>query len=97
LDKKAFQSLEWRLVGPHRAGRVVAVAGHPTEQQSLLGDEPDLTTIAKIIGGGFPVGAVTGRADFMDFFSPTKKGAKVARAGTFNGNPVTMIAGLTAM
>jgi photosystem II stability/assembly factor-like uncharacterized protein len=32
LDKKAFQSLEWRLVGPHRAGRVVAVAGHPNEQ-----------------------------------------------------------------
>jgi photosystem II stability/assembly factor-like uncharacterized protein len=31
LNKKAFQSLEWRLVGPHRAGRVVAVAGHPEE------------------------------------------------------------------
>ena len=31
LDSKAFQSLEWRQVGPHRAGRVVAVAGHPTE------------------------------------------------------------------
>jgi photosystem II stability/assembly factor-like uncharacterized protein len=31
LDKKVFQSLEWRLVGPHRAGRVVAVAGHPEE------------------------------------------------------------------
>ncbi|MEX2425481.1 MAG: glycosyl hydrolase [Thermomicrobiaceae bacterium] len=31
MDTKAFQSLEWRLVGPHRAGRVVAVAGHPTE------------------------------------------------------------------
>jgi photosystem II stability/assembly factor-like uncharacterized protein len=31
LDQKQFNSMEWRLVGPHRAGRVVAVAGHPTE------------------------------------------------------------------
>jgi glutamate-1-semialdehyde 2,1-aminomutase len=65
--------------------------------QSLLGGSPDLTTIAKIIGGGFPVGAVTGRAEIVDFFSPTKQGPKLSHAGTFNGNPITMIAGLTAM
>jgi glutamate-1-semialdehyde 2,1-aminomutase len=65
--------------------------------QSLLGGSPDLTTIAKIIGGGFPVGAVTGRADILDFLSPTKQGPKLPHAGTFNGNPITMIAGLTAM
>ncbi|HEV2461014.1 MAG TPA: hypothetical protein VGS80_21905, partial [Ktedonobacterales bacterium] len=32
MDEKLFQSLEWRCIGPHRGGRVVAVAGHPTEQ-----------------------------------------------------------------
>jgi photosystem II stability/assembly factor-like uncharacterized protein len=31
MDSKLFQSLEWRSMGPHRGGRVVAVAGHPTE------------------------------------------------------------------
>jgi glutamate-1-semialdehyde 2,1-aminomutase len=65
--------------------------------QSHLGGDPDLTTIAKIIGGGFPVGAVAGRSDILDFLSPTKKGPKLPHAGTFNGNPITMIAGLTAM
>ncbi|MEX2425480.1 MAG: aspartate aminotransferase family protein [Thermomicrobiaceae bacterium] len=65
--------------------------------QSLLGGEPDLTTIAKIIGGGFPVGAVGGRAEILEFLNPQKSGPKVSHAGTFNGNPITMIAGLTAM
>ncbi len=65
--------------------------------QSLLGGDPDLTTIAKIIGGGFPVGAIGGRADVLDYFSPSRTGPKLPHAGTFNGNPVTMIAGLTAM
>jgi glutamate-1-semialdehyde 2,1-aminomutase len=65
--------------------------------QSILGGDPDLTTIAKIIGGGFPVGAVGGRADVLEFFSPSKPGPKLPHAGTFNGNPVTMIAGLTAL
>src|SRR5262249_35723409 len=32
MDEKLFRSLEWRCIGPHRGGRVVAVAGHPTEQ-----------------------------------------------------------------
>ena len=32
MDGKLFQSLEWRCIGPHRGGRVVAVAGHPSEQ-----------------------------------------------------------------
>lgn len=59
--------------------------------------EPDLTTLAKIIGGGFPVGAVAGKADIMDVFSPAAGRAKLPHAGTFNANPVTMTAGLTAM
>jgi glutamate-1-semialdehyde 2,1-aminomutase len=65
--------------------------------QALFGGEPDLTAIAKIIGGGFPVGAVGGRADIMDVFSPTTTGPRLPHAGTFNGNPVTMLAGLTAL
>ncbi|MDQ6669594.1 MAG: aspartate aminotransferase family protein [Chloroflexota bacterium] len=57
----------------------------------------DLTTLGKIIGGGFPVGAFGGRADVMALFDPTHPGRQVAHGGTYNGNPVTMIAGHAAM
>ena len=35
VDQKLLNSLEWRLVGPHRGGRVVAVAGHPTKRETF--------------------------------------------------------------
>jgi glutamate-1-semialdehyde 2,1-aminomutase len=63
--------------------------------QKIYGVQPDLTSFAKIIGGGFPVGAFGGRADIMELFNPAH--ARVNHAGTFNGNPVTMAAGLAAM
>src|SRR5262247_2378836 len=58
---------------------------------------PDMTTLGKIIGGGFPVGAVTGRADVMAVFDPRGGQPKAPHGGTFNANPVTMAAGLAAM
>ena len=64
--------------------------------QERYGVEPDLTSVAKIIGGGFPVGAFGGRADVMALTDPTA-GARVMHAGTFNGNPVTMAAGLESV
>lgn len=57
---------------------------------------PDLVSLGKVIGGGFPVGAVGGRADVLDAFSPLGDGP-VAWGGTFSANPVTMAAGLTAI
>jgi glutamate-1-semialdehyde 2,1-aminomutase len=63
--------------------------------QALYEVEPDLTAFAKIIGGGFPVGAFGGREDVMRQFDPTLGG--IAHGGTFNANPVTMAAGLAAM
>jgi glutamate-1-semialdehyde 2,1-aminomutase len=66
--------------------------------QGALGVTPDVTTLGKIIGGGFPVGAVAGRADVMSVFDPTRGGPPAApHGGTFNANPVTMAAGLAAM
>jgi glutamate-1-semialdehyde 2,1-aminomutase len=56
---------------------------------------PDLSAIGKIIGGGFPIGAFGGREDIMSLFSP-KKGV-LHHAGTFNGHPISMVAGLAAM
>ena len=61
-----------------------------------LGLEPDLLLMGKIIGGGFPVGAVGGHASLMDLTSATRPGG-LACSGTFNGNVITMTAGAAAL
>jgi glutamate-1-semialdehyde 2,1-aminomutase len=65
--------------------------------QGLVGVTPDLTTMAKIIGGGFPVGAVGGSAEVMAVFDPRGGKARVPHGGTFSANPVTMVAGYVSM
>lgn len=55
---------------------------------------PDLTTFGKIIGGGFPVGAIGGRAEIIESFTPS---GDVFQAGTCSGHPVTMAAGLETL
>ncbi len=65
--------------------------------QEAFGFRADLTALGKIIGGGLPVGAVGGRADIMRVFDPTSGKPVVPHGGTFNANPMTMIAGLVAM
>ncbi|HYU38186.1 MAG TPA: glutamate-1-semialdehyde 2,1-aminomutase [Gemmatimonadales bacterium] len=62
--------------------------------QQRLDIRPDLTTLGKIIGGGFPVGAYGGRADLMRQIAPA---GPVYQAGTLSGNPVAMAAGLTTL
>src|ERR1043165_5068075 len=58
--------------------------------QQLLGIDPDLTTLGKIVGGGLPVGAYGGRAEIMDQVLPA---GKVFQAGTLSGNPLATAAG----
>ena len=58
---------------------------------------PDMTTLGKIIGGGLPVGAFGGKEEIMELFDPTSKKYDIAHAGTFNGNPLTMEAGVAVM
>jgi glutamate-1-semialdehyde 2,1-aminomutase len=65
--------------------------------QEWYDDRPDLTAMGKIIGGGFPVGALAGRADVMDVMNPLASDIRFPHSGTFSANPVTMTAGLTAM
>jgi glutamate-1-semialdehyde 2,1-aminomutase len=57
----------------------------------------DLTAMGKIIGGGFPVGALAGRSDIMDVMNPLASSLRFPHSGTFSANPVTMTAGLAAM
>lgn len=60
------------------------------------GITPDLIALGKVIGGGYPVGAVGGRADVLSSFDPTV-GNAVGWGGTFSANPVTMAAGMVAL
>jgi glutamate-1-semialdehyde 2,1-aminomutase len=62
--------------------------------QGRFGIEPDVTTFGKIVGGGFPVGAIGGRAGIIESFTPS---GEVFQSGTFSGHPVTMAAGLETL
>jgi glutamate-1-semialdehyde 2,1-aminomutase len=62
--------------------------------QQLLGLEPDLTTLGKIVGGGLPVGAYGGRAEIMDHVLPA---GQVFQAGTLSGNPLATAAGCATL
>lgn len=65
--------------------------------QGAFGLDPDLTALGKIIGGGFPVGAVGGKREVMAVFDPVDGPPALPHGGTFSANPVTMAAGYAAM
>ncbi len=60
----------------------------------IVGVEPDLTTLGKVIGGGLPVGAVGGKAEYLDYLAPI---GPVYQAGTLSGNPIAMRCGLETL
>jgi glutamate-1-semialdehyde 2,1-aminomutase len=62
--------------------------------QALYNQQPDLTVLAKIVGGGLPVGAYGGRADVMRQVMPA---GPVFQAGTLSGNPLAMAAGIATL
>jgi glutamate-1-semialdehyde 2,1-aminomutase len=69
--------------------------------QERLGITPDLTTLGKITGGGFPVGALAGKKEILEKTSPEKRGNKWERifigGGTFSSHPFTAAAGLAML
>lgn len=66
----------------------------PGGAQQRFGITPDLTTLGKIIGGGFPVGCYGGKREIMEHMAPV---GGVFQAGTLSGNPVAMAAGLATL
>lgn len=68
----------------------------PAGLQGRMGITPDLTTLGKIIAGGFPTGAFGGSADIMQHYNPHKPGS-LNHAGTFNNNICSMAAGCAAL
>ena len=62
--------------------------------QEFFGITPDLTTLGKIIGGGYPVGAFGGKREIMDLVAPV---GRVYHAGTLSGNPIATKAGFATI
>ncbi len=74
----------------------------PGGAQQRFGVRPDLTTFAKILAGGLPGGGVGGRADVMSVMDVRDDAGwnalqRVAHPGTFNGNPLSAVAGATCL
>ncbi len=67
--------------------------------QELYGVTPDVCTLGKIIGGGFPLAAIAGKADIMAHFDKEKVGAEgfLMQLGTLSGNPIAAVAGMKTM
>jgi glutamate-1-semialdehyde 2,1-aminomutase len=75
---------------------VVTLRLHVGGYQSLAGVTPDITTMGKIIGGGFAVGAFGGKRAIMEQFNPERPN-HLAHSGTFNGHSATMAAGIASL
>ena len=75
---------------------VQSLRNHVSGAHGALNLEPDLVLMGKIIGGGTPVGAVGGRAELL-LTTSARNPHGILHSGTFNGNPLTMAAGLASM
>jgi glutamate-1-semialdehyde 2,1-aminomutase len=62
--------------------------------QQYFGVTPDITTLGKILGGGLPIGCIASSPEIMENMAPL---GRVYQAGTFNGNPLSVVAGLAAI
>lgn len=68
--------------------------------QAYYGVQPDLTALGKVVGGGFPIGIVGGDRNILEMSSPLRSSRKediVFHSGTFNGNPISLAAGLATI
>ena len=74
----------------------------PGGAQQAFGITPDLTTLAKVLAGGLPGGAVAGRADVLDLLKfgddpGWNRGRRISHPGTFNANPLSAAAGIACL
>jgi glutamate-1-semialdehyde 2,1-aminomutase len=76
---------------------IITLRVAPGGAQALYGVVPDMTVMGKIIGGGYPVAAFGGRAEIMALLDPGGGRAAIPQSGTYNGNPIGMVAGLATL
>jgi len=77
---------------------VTGFRDNPGGYQGIIGVKPDITSLGKIIGGGLPVGALTGAEDIFHALSPKASPDKrVIHTGTWNANPLVSAAGIATL
>ena len=62
--------------------------------------DPDIVTLGKIVGGGFPIGVICGKDEIMQHANTSinsKKNRTYIGGGTFSANPLSMMAGETTL
>jgi glutamate-1-semialdehyde 2,1-aminomutase len=69
----------------------------PGGAQAFYGITPDLTSMAKILAGGLPGGALAGRAEILAYLEPRPGKPKMKHPGTYNANPLSAAAGVAAL
>jgi glutamate-1-semialdehyde 2,1-aminomutase len=94
---RATEALARRIGALLILDEVISLRMHAGGAQTLYGITPDLTTMAKIIGGGFPVGAVAGPRSVMRVFDHRRGKPLLPWSGTFTANPVSMVAGKVSL
>ena len=65
--------------------------------QEYYGISPDLTCLGKAVGGGFPLGVFGGRSDIMAMFDPSRSRPQIPHPGSYNANPISLVAGATTL
>ncbi len=65
--------------------------------QETYGVRPDLTCLGKVVAGGAPGAVVGGRSDVLDLYNPTGGAPRIPHSGTYNANPIAIVAGLTTL
>ena len=67
--------------------------------QEWYGVQPDLAAIGKVVGGGYPLAAVCGRADIMRHYDASESQGEefIPQIGTLNGNPIACVAGMVTL
>ena len=76
---------------------IISFRAAPGGAQQYYGVRPDLTCLAKVIAGGTAGAAFGGGADIMAAYDPTQGTPQIPHSGTYNGNPLSMVAGLATL
>ncbi len=76
---------------------IVCFRVHSGGAHSMLDVRPDLITLGKVVAGGTPAAVFGGRQDVMSLFDPSGGKARILQSGTFNGNPLSLTAGLLTL
>lgn len=93
----AIQALAKEIGALFILDEVVSFRFHKGGGQTKYNLDPDFTVLAKIIGGGFPVGALAGKREHMRVFDHRQGKPLLPWSGTFTANPVSMVAGKVSL